>query len=629
MLRSLRKSAGSWVVRIFLGLLAVLFGVGIWSDPGSVLRSRSHTAIATVGEVDIQPQEFGSEYRREATRARASLGEAFDTDEGLKRQVADAVVQRLALRAQLDQEADRLGLAVSDDLVRGLIVRDPAFQGATGAFDPNVFAGRIANEGLNEQLYVALMRRDIMRQQLVGTVAEPALVPETLVRALLSSRTEQRVLDMIVVPSSSVSAVREPAEADLRAHYDANPELYTAPEVRAVSYVRVDPASLADQVTVDEAAVQALYEDRADQLRQPERRVIRQILLRDQAAAQSVRDRIERGETFEAVTADLPAGSVNDLGAMATADFFDTAMADAAFATQARHASPPVQSPLGWHVFFVDGIEPAREVSFADARAQLERELKLEGAADAAFDLANSLDDALASGATLAEAAQDHGLVPTSIAAIDATGKAPDGTKVTVPEPADKFLATAFATEEGSTSTLVETETGFYVVHVDGVTPPTLKPFEAVAEQLEADWTAAERDRLAAEAVAQAAAGLGAGGDMTAAAQALGAVVVRTEPFRRDQGPAVATLPATIVTAIFQGKVGDIFTTPTDDATGHVLARLAEIRPADPAAMAGAAEQLRRNLVDAYGNDLAAAYGQALDRIYPVDVEQSLLDPLL
>lgn len=628
MLRLLRKSAGTWFVRIFLLLLAALFGVGIWSDPGSLLRDRSTSAVAVVGDIAIEPTTFGREYQADASRARGLLGAAFDADPETRKTVALGTIDRMALRIQFSLEADRLGLAVGDDLVRRLIVTNPAFHDAAGTFSADVFNGRIATQGMTEAAFVDALRTDILRRQLLETAIDAVGLPKTLVERIYAIRNETRVAEYIVVPAAGRPILAGPDEAALRAYYDEHLDRYTAPEYRALTYLWVRPGTLAGEIAIGDEEVQALYDEQIDRFRTPERRTVEQILAPEQAAAEVLAKRIADGEDFQAVAASLgQAPSLTSLGTLGKADFPLTELADAVFALPEGGVSAPVGSPLGWHIFRVVGIEPEAVIPIEQAKAALHDELALEKAADAAYEIANEVEDALAAGATIEETAQDLSLATTTIAATDANGLALDGTVVDTPAPRDRFLAHAFETPEGAVATLEETpEGGFFVLEVDAVTAAEPRPFAAVRDKVHEDWNVQARDMSAADAVAEAATRLAGGETLEAVAAALGVTVRRTEPFRRAAG---APFPVAMVERLFQAREGDIETARTDNGDGHVLARLVAIAAARSASDAAGVAAVRAELERVMADDLAVQYRGVLDERFPVVVEDATIESLL
>ncbi|MGH6719384.1 MAG: SurA N-terminal domain-containing protein, partial [Alphaproteobacteria bacterium] len=359
MLRAIRKSAGSWVVRIFLLMLAALFGVGIWSDPGSMLRGRSSNSIASVGGVDIDTATFGREYQADATRARAVLGARFDTDPATKTIIAFGTIERLATGTQIALEAEQLGLAVGDDAIRQDVLGNPAFHDDAGAFSQDLFLGRLAQQGLTEASYVALLRADLVGRQLIGSVTAVANVPATLAERIYEIRNEARIADYLVVSAASRPLPPDPDDATLQEFYDAHIDLYTAPEYRSVTYLRMRPADLLAEVGVGDDEVKALYDQRIDSFRRPERRTVEQILLPDKAAAEAVVKRVADGEAFAAVAASVGQGpDQTALGGLTATDLPLPVLADAVFALAEDGVSAPVESPLGWHVLHVTAIAP-------------------------------------------------------------------------------------------------------------------------------------------------------------------------------------------------------------------------------------------------------------------------------
>jgi peptidyl-prolyl cis-trans isomerase D len=629
MLRTLRKAAGTWVVRIFLLVLAALFGVGIWSDPGSLLRDRTATSLATIDDIEVKPQDFAREYQVEAGRARALLGARFDNDPEMKMTVATAVIDRMAMRTQFGLETRRMGLSIGDDLVRRMIFANPAFRDGTGAFSADIFAGRLAQMGLTEAGFVAQTKNELASRFLVETVAALPGPPATLINRIHAYRDEARIADFVLVRSADRPAPGEPDEAQIQAYFLAHHDDYVAPEYRAATVVELDPARLAEDIVIAEEDARALYDERADTYQVPERRVVDQIVLASEAQAREAADRIAKGETMEAVAAAL-GRSIVPLGTLARADFILPALADAAFALSAGQASGPVQSPLGWHVVRVDAVEPPTTVSFEEARPALEEELALDKAADRAYELINDFEDALAAGAGLEEAATEVGLTTTAVPAVAITGLTSNLSAPSLPDPRDRFLEILFATPAGSIAPLEETpQGGFFVARTDAIEAPRQKELSEVREEVVRDWMDGARDRAAADIAAQGAARLAAGETLAAIAASAGTSVVRTQPFTRAGAPANAPFGQELVDRLFAAETGSVTTAPAEDGSGHLVVRLAEIRPVTLAQDAASVNELRREVIEGIANDLADAYRATLVERYPVDVNRALLEPLL
>src|SRR5690606_10345208 len=131
---------------------------------------------------------------------------------------------------------------------------------------------------------------------------------------------------------------------------------------------------------------------------------------------------------------------------------------------------------LGWHLVRVRSVEPGREATLEEYRDEVAHELALEQAHDSIVSIANQLEDELAGGATLDEAAATLDLSLSKIPALDSAGNDPAGKPV--PEAAEPGLSeAAFAAEAGDVSPLTDAaDGGYYMIRVDDVTPAATRP---------------------------------------------------------------------------------------------------------------------------------------------------------
>ncbi len=135
--------------------------------------------------------------------------------------------------------------------------------------------------------------------------------------------------------------------------------------------------------------------------------------------------------------------------------------------------SQPVQSPFGWHLFKVTKITPEAVVPLAVVHDDLAKDLALAGARDRLPNLATKLDDELAAGSSLADAAKAVGLEARSLPPVDAKGNDEGGHRPDGLPAWPEFLKVAFETPAGEPSLLEETEAGgYFVLRVDEVRRP-------------------------------------------------------------------------------------------------------------------------------------------------------------
>ena len=257
MLGAIRKRSGSILVKLLLGLLILSFAAWGIDD---VFRGRAaNTSVARVGDREITPGQLGNDYRRELSRLQTAFGGNLDRQQARAMGLAEAVLGRIVERTLFALGADRLGVAVSDDLVRREISATPAFRNQFKKFDRLRFQEVLRSNGLSENGFVAMLREDLSRAQLAGSVEASAIAPKVLVDALYRHRQEKRVAETVLIADDSVVHPGDPDESALIDFHKKNAARFTAPEFRALTVLGIDANNLAEKVAVSEDALKEAY----------------------------------------------------------------------------------------------------------------------------------------------------------------------------------------------------------------------------------------------------------------------------------------------------------------------------------------------------------------------------------
>ena len=610
-------------------VVPMILSFAIWGV-GDIFRGRTSNAVATVGDLEITANELGDAFRDTVRGLQAQFGGAFTAEQARDMGFVDYALESLVTNRLYDLETEALGLAVGDDVVLREIRSMPTFWNVDGKFDEGIFAAVLANSGRTEQQFVALLREDLRRSQLRGIVYSGIEAPDAMVDMLFRRRAEERIVQYFIVANDSVDDVRIPEESELIGFHEDNAVRFTAPEYRSLIYVYVTPDDIADEIAVPEEDVVAEYEDRLEEFVEPERRDVEQFVLADQAAATDAYDRVAAGEDFLAVASDTTGVDAVEagLGSVTRRDLLEE-FADTVFSLDAGTVSPPVESPLGWHVFRVTAIEPETIRPMEEVHIELEHDIALRLAVDALYQLGIRLDDALGGGATLEAAADQLALPLSRVASIDSSGLDASGAPVEGLPEALGLLPTTFSTLAGETSLLNETADGsYYVLRVNSITPPALRPLDTVRDEVAAAWRRAEQAEIAAERAGKAVAAINAGASISEQANGLGAEPLISAPFRRDGTRAERELANDLVSAVFAADIGEAAAAATPSGDGQVVARLSEIVPADSGAAEDEVAQMRDALGASIANDLEAQFRNLLEQRYPVERMERAIDAL-
>ena len=528
----------------------------------------------------------------------------------------------------VDLEAADMGISVDDDTLRRLITENPDFQSA-GRFDRLRFNQLLGRTGLSEDGYLQAFRQALARNALTAGVTAGAAVPDVQVDAIYRYRNEERRGRYLKITDADIETIDAPDDAALDALYQENEQQFTAPEYRTITYVTLEPEDLLEEVEVAEEDIQAAYDDRAARYITPETRTIEQLLAPDEASAEKASGLIEEGKSFAEVADQLDGVSFTDLGAVTEAGMPAGLGADA-FAVNEGEATDPVKSPFGFHLFKITAITPEEVTPLDDVRDDIQRELALVEAEDRLPNLATQLDDELAAGSAVPEAADAVGLSATTIETVDRQGLDQAGEPVLELEGWSALLQTAFEAVRDEPSLLEETDDGaYYVLQIDDIVEPKLKELDEVRDEVVALHEEQQR-RVGAKAKAEEIhAKLQEAASIETIAEDADLAIETIEPLNRSADGADSGINRAAVEALFKADEGAVADVVIEAEDGVLVIALDEIIEKAGDDDADARDQLKAELERQLRADLLDQYGRALQEAHPIEIDEAALARLI
>jgi len=625
MLQQMRSGAASWIAKGLMVLLVISFGA--WGIADYIRGFGTHGDVATVGGEAITQAEFADAWRREVSNLQRRFGAGFSAEQAHQLGLDESVLNRMIEDKLYGHAARDLNIAISEKDVRDAIMNAPAFKGPTGEFNRLAFEAYLRNEGYSEAMLVSVLRGDLARTRLLGSLfGTVTTAPQLMTYTVLGYRLERRLAEYVVVDAARLPPPAMPGDDSIQEYYKANPKTFTAPERRSLSWFTITPAEQAAKIAVTDAELRDEYEADKQAYVTPEKRSVEQVVFATEAEAKAAYDAVQKGEDFMAMAARTRKLKPEDvrLGTV-TRDELPAAIANAIFALPVNTVGEPVTSSFGWHLARVTAIQPGSTKSFDDAKAELRQQIALRKAGDGMTRLRDKIDDQIAGGAGIDEVAKAEGIAVKQATDIDAKGADKAGKPVADLPQSKDFLSQAFEMTDGSEPQIVELAGGgLVVVKATAITPAAVRPLDEVkadvikALQQRAQATAAQdRAGAIAEAVRK-------GGDLAKEAAAVGATVQLSPPLLRSGQPADRNISPVLVSALFGAKaVGDVVTGPAAvaDTGSAMVARLTAIQPADPADLAKQTEAVGQQLGGGMAQDLVQQYRQALQADYGVKMD--------
>ena len=620
MLETMRRYASGWVAQILIGILIVSFA--IWGIAGA-LSGISTNTVAQVGNTEITVVDFDRAYRGAIDNLSQRVGQAITPDQAKAFGLPNQVLGQLIAEAALDDQADTLGLGVSQDTLIKEIGEDPAFKGPAGTFDRTFFVQRLRQRGMTEDDYVMEREASEKRRQLAATLSAGATLPTALAEALHAYQTEARTISYIVIPASAIPDVGQPNADELTAYFNDHKAEWRAPEMREISYVKLQPEDILDPQAITDADAQKYYDANKASYTTPETRHVYQLIFTDESTAQAAAASLKGGATFEsAVEGSGRKMEDADLGIVTRDKLIDPKVAEAAFSLAPNTASDVIVGSFGPVIVYATDVTPEHVKPFDEVKDEIKQDLALTAARNDIATIRDSIEDARAGGATLDEIATKNKLKLVKVD-VDQSGNDAEGKPVDDLPAKDALLKGAFESDVGIDNASIPTDDNGSVWYaVNAINPAHDRTLDEVRQKVVDAWRkATTADRLAAKAK-EIADSVGTKGETLEAAASALSLKVETDSgqTRGSKPPADFSLDA--LKAAFGGPKGHVATAPGGDPDQQIVLKVDDVtetpfKAGDPAVAAvekQLAEAIQNDLLQQYVNELQNSLGASINQ---------------
>jgi peptidyl-prolyl cis-trans isomerase D len=406
-MESFRKVIKGWLGKVLLVLfLTPLALVGI---EGYFSGGNKDTA-KTVNGTDISKKElesltksFKEQYLSYANGDETLLNQAF---------IDQKAMDTLVARTVLLQQAENLGISLSDQQIEQMIAQQPSFQ-QNGQFSNALYENYLRSVGMNSQQLIASLRTDHALKMLSSTFIDYPLVSKLEIQQIADLQTEQRHVHIASVNLENYKKNVKVTDAEIAAYYEKHKTVFKQPTSVDVDYVVLKVGDInTAAVTVTDAELQDAYNSFVAAQKSTAKPEVKHILItadnRSEAEAQKlatdVAAKIKAGTTFAQAAAQYSedpeskakGGAIAVYEAGVFGDAFDKAVAS----LQSGQVSAPVKTDYGYHIIAVQAPDVAVP-SFESQKARLTEEVLASKKSNAFSDTVNSLNDMVVSSDSL------------------------------------------------------------------------------------------------------------------------------------------------------------------------------------------------------------------------------------
>jgi peptidyl-prolyl cis-trans isomerase D len=495
MLEFLRSKASGVLGILLIGLLVIAFGLWGIAD---TFTGFSNSEIASVGSKKIERQEFQLRYVQTTRDLSRRLGTTLSATDANNLGISQQVLINMLGGAAIHEASDQMGLAFGDEAIAAAILKDPNFAGVNGEFDEPTFRAVLAQNGLNEKLFVEDQRRFHLTNQLTEASIDRALVPKLLTEGLYKHFLERRVANYMILTLDQTDETGEPTDEELETFFNETRLRFAQPETRSGHALVVSPARFAELISIDRATLEEEYELSMSDFTVAETRKVDQLVLADDTDAARVREQKANGVSFVEIVDGAGQTLENtDLGEVERGDMISADLAEIAFSMEKGAISDVIEGPLGYVVLRVRDIKPGSTLSLEEVEDRLRQRIIFDRALEDMLAFTETVEDELAGGETLENIGQRFDLDVIKINNVANNGKTVDDNQPLILARYETLTGLLFESAIGEDIPMQEMEDGTFIwLRLNDVTPSIVPPLKDVRDAVTAEWKTDERSKL-------------------------------------------------------------------------------------------------------------------------------------
>jgi len=579
--------------RILLGAVVLLLGGSMLlylvpSTPGTGEAASTET-IAKVGNDTVSTAEVRqrlSEFERQNPSPQFRMIAPY---------YASQILNQLVFEKEIEYEANRLGIRVSNDEIADRIRQflPTAYSGDTFVGQDQYAAQVQARFQMTVPAFEEEVRRMIRMDKFRKLVTDGISVGPNELQDEFKYKNEKVKLDYAMVRPEDLQSKITPDESEIKAAYEKNKSKYQVPEKRVARYGLIDTNQIRQTAQISDDELKVEYQRDIQQYQVPNRVHVEHILLltnnKTDAEVAEVRKKAEdvlkqaqkSGAKFEDLAKKYSedpgtkdkGGDLGWIGQGQTVAEFEKT----AFSLEKGKISDVIKTQYGFHIIKVLDKETAHTKPFEEVKDSIRTPLLLTKVDRQNSDQADKLSAEIrrSNKVSLDDLAKQFHLTVGETRPVTATDPILElGNSKEAKE-------AIFRLQKGDLSLPVRTDRGYLVLTVKEVIPAHQGTLEEARERIVNELKQQKATELAKAKAEDLIKRVKAGEKFDAAAKSLGLEAKTSDPIARD-GSISGAASGRQLSAAFQMKPGDVGA-PLSLGTNWLVYRVADKQEPNPA----------------------------------------------
>jgi peptidyl-prolyl cis-trans isomerase D len=542
LLSLMRKNAKSWLIKLLMVIIAVVFVFYF----GYSFTSHDTAKVATVNGEIISSQEYQKAYREIVSNLQAQYKDAWNDSLiktfDLEKNTLDSLIQQKII----SQEAKRIGLEITEKEIQDSISKYPAFQSG-GVFDNTRYNAMLNNNQMTAEVFEESVTQNLLRQKLIQFLTSFLIISDDEIKDQYTYANEKAKVSFVKFSPVNYFSSVSVDKVLMNKFFEEHKENYRIQPKIKIAYVSAGPEDFKGQVKLDEEEIKVYYEDNMDKFKDEKEVKAGHILFRlaadaTQETEKAIREKAAKvlekaraGEDFEKLAKEYSEDeSTKDNGG--EVGYFKkgqmvAAFENAAFSLKKGEISDLVRTSFGYHIIKVEDIKEAKTRDFQESRDQIVDILTTSKSKDLADEKILNLVDQMPYDTDLAQYAGPKGFRVISTDYFSADQPVP------FLEGQTKVINMIFSLQNKEDSEVLEINNSFYIIQVVDKKASYLPNISEVSGQVEGNYREYLAIQKAKSAASEFLSKLKGGSDWDTLAKEKGLTPETTDFFTRLVSP--------------------------------------------------------------------------------------------
>jgi peptidyl-prolyl cis-trans isomerase D len=537
---------------------------------------------------------------------------------------ASQILQQLVFQKEMDYEAKRMGITVSNEetVDRIRLYLPTAFNGGNPVPLDEYTAQVQQRFQMPVPTFEELIRQALLEEKFRKLVTDGISVGPTELQDEFRYKNEKVKLDYALIKPEDLEAKISPDEAEIKSYYEKNKLTYQVPEKRSVHYGLVDVNQIRQSLQIPDDQLKVQYQQNIQQYQVPNRVHVEHILLmtankpdaeveETRKKAEDILQQLKKGAKFEELAKKYSedpgskdkGGDIGWIGQGQTVPEFEKT----AFSLSPGQLSDLVKTQYGFHIIKVLEKETAHTKPFEEVKDSIRTPLLLSEADKKASDIADQLSAAIRASnkVSLDDLAKQYHLTVGQTRPVSATDPLLElGNSQDVKD-------AIFRLHQGELSLPIRSDRGYVILSLKDIQPAHPGSLEEVRDKVITDYKRLKSAEMAKSKADELVKRVKAGEKFEAASKALGLDPKTSDSIARD-GSIPAAASGKQLGAAFNLKNGEVGA-PLNLGQNWLVYQVTEKQEPNPADFEAQKRQLTEEALQAKRNLAFEAFRTSLD----------------